>query len=77
MVCAPVRKDNPRAVARGLSTVQAHKPVHLFELCNTVSSRYLKVEFHPKLLISRGKLSGPRNFEISVVEMTGAEQCSR
>ena len=26
MVCAPVRKDNPRALARGLSTVQAHKP---------------------------------------------------
>ena len=26
MVCAPVRRDNPRALARGLSTVQAHKP---------------------------------------------------
>ena len=26
MVCAPVRGDNPRAVARGLSTIQAHKP---------------------------------------------------
>ena len=25
MVCAPVRRDNPRAIARGLSTVQAHK----------------------------------------------------
>ena len=25
MVCAPVRRDNPRALARGLSTVQAHK----------------------------------------------------
>ena len=26
MVCAPVRRDNPRALARGLSTVQAQKP---------------------------------------------------
>ena len=26
MVCAPVRGDNPRALARGLSTVQVHKP---------------------------------------------------
>ena len=26
MGCAPVRRDNPRALARGLSTVQAHKP---------------------------------------------------
>ena len=26
MVCAPVRRDNPRALARVLSTVQAHKP---------------------------------------------------
>ena len=26
MVCVPVRRDNPRALARGLSTVQAHKP---------------------------------------------------
>ena len=25
MVCAPVRRDDPRALARGLSTVQAHK----------------------------------------------------
>ena len=25
-VCAPVRRANPRALARGLSTVQAHKP---------------------------------------------------
>ena len=27
MVCAPVRRDNPRVLARGLSTVQAHKPM--------------------------------------------------
>ena len=26
MVCAAVRRDNPRALARGLSTVQAHNP---------------------------------------------------
>ena len=26
MVCVPVRRDNSRALARGLSTVQAHKP---------------------------------------------------
>ena len=25
MVCAPVRRDNPRVLARGLSTVQEHK----------------------------------------------------
>ena len=32
MVCAPVRRDNPRALARGLSIVQAHKP------CTTITS---------------------------------------
>ena len=32
MVCAPVRTDNPRALARGLSTVQPHKP------CTMISS---------------------------------------
>ena len=32
MVCAPVRTDNSRALARGLSTVQAHKP------CTMISS---------------------------------------
>ena len=26
MVCAPVRRDNPRALVRGFSTVQGHKP---------------------------------------------------
>ena len=26
MVCANVRRDNSRALARGLSTVHAHKP---------------------------------------------------
>ena len=26
MVCAPVRRDNPRALASGLSSVQADKP---------------------------------------------------
>ena len=26
MVCAPERRDNPRVLARGLSTVQAQKP---------------------------------------------------
>ena len=71
MVCAPVRRDNPRALARGLSTVQAHKPVHLFELCNTASSIHFTVEFHPQLLISRSKFSSPRKFEIPVVEITG------
>ena len=31
MICAPVRRDNPRALARGLSTVHAHKPCsHLY-----------------------------------------------
>ena len=32
MVCASVRRDNPRALARGLSTVQAHKP------CSVISN---------------------------------------
>ena len=32
MICAPVLRDNPRALARGLSTVQAHK------LCTMISS---------------------------------------
>ena len=26
MICAPVRRDNSGALARGLSTAQAHKP---------------------------------------------------
>ena len=30
MVCEPVRRDNPRALARGLLTVQAHKPLRLY-----------------------------------------------
>ena len=36
MVCAPVRRDNPRALARGLSTVQAHKPCSIS--CTLISS---------------------------------------
>ena len=36
MVCAPVRRDNPRALARGLSTVQAHKPFSI--TCTTITS---------------------------------------
>ena len=36
MVGAPVRRDNPRALARGLSTVQAHKPCYVS--CTTISS---------------------------------------
>ena len=32
MVCAPVRRDNPRALVRGLSTVQAHLT------CTTITS---------------------------------------
>ena len=35
MVCAPVRRDNPLAKARGLSTVQAHM---LYLTCTTISS---------------------------------------
>ena len=39
MVCAPVRRDNPRALARGLSTVQVHKPRTNHALtCTTISS---------------------------------------
>ena len=37
MVCAPVRRDNPRALARGLSTVQAHKTM-LYLTCTTITS---------------------------------------
>ena len=29
MVCAPVRRDNHQALARELSTVQAHKPCYI------------------------------------------------
>ena len=43
MVCAPVPRDNPRALARGLSTIQAHKPCsisnHALSLtCTTITS---------------------------------------
>ena len=39
MVCPPVRRDNPRALAlaRGLSTVQAHKSM-FFLTCTMISS---------------------------------------
>ena len=37
MVCAHVRRDNPRALARGLSVVQAHKPCS-YLTCTTISS---------------------------------------
>ena len=36
MVCAPVRKENARALAWGLPTVQAHKPCSL--TCTIISS---------------------------------------
>ena len=36
MVCEPVRRDNPRALASGLSTVQAHKPM-LYLTCTIIS----------------------------------------
>ena len=38
MVCAPVRRDNPRALARGLSTVQAHAQTMLYLTCTTITS---------------------------------------
>ena len=37
MVCAPVRRDNPRALARGLSTVQAKQTV-LYLTCTKIFS---------------------------------------
>ena len=37
MVCAPVRRDNPRALERGLSTVQAHKTM-LYLTCTTITN---------------------------------------
>ena len=36
MVFAPVRRDNPRALARGLSTVQAHKTM-FYLTCTTIT----------------------------------------
>ena len=39
MVCAPVWRDNPRALATGLSTVQAHgAQTMLYLTCTTISS---------------------------------------
>ena len=33
LICVPVRRDNPRALARGLSTAQVHKPFsHLYHI---------------------------------------------
>ena len=37
MVCAPVRRDNPRALARELSTAQAHKTC-LYLTCIVIPS---------------------------------------
>ena len=39
MVCAPVRRDNPRALARALSAVQAHKPITSVDLAHYGVSR--------------------------------------
>ena len=36
MVCAPVQRDNPRALARGLSAVQAQTMLYL--TCTTITS---------------------------------------
>ena len=41
MVCAPVRRDNPRALARGLSTVLAHKPCSISLVPHLHSTEYL------------------------------------
>ena len=37
MLCAPIRRDNPRALASGLSTVQAQKTM-LYLTCTMLSS---------------------------------------
>ena len=44
MVCAPVRRDNSRALARGLSTIQVHKQSKLGD--------YLYVHAHKSCSIS-------------------------
>ena len=41
MVCASVRRDSPRALARVLSTVQAHKPCSI-----SLAPRYPKKTLH-------------------------------
>ena len=42
MVCAPVRRDNPRALARGLSNVQAQKPCSIsLEPCYPVKTLHI------------------------------------
>ena len=38
--CAPLRRDNPRALARGLSTVQAPQTM-LYLTCTTITSEDL------------------------------------
>ena len=38
MVCAPVWRDNPRALTRGLSTVQAHAQTMFYLTCTTITS---------------------------------------
>ena len=48
MVCAPVRRDNPRAFARGLSTVRAHN--------HAISYLYHDIQCRPcTLRVSRAK----------------------
>ena len=42
-----------------------HTSAHIPELSPyTVNSRYLKVEVHPKLMISQSKFSSPRKFTL-------------
>ena len=45
MVCAPGRRDNPRALARGFSTLQPHKPcsISLFTMISSVDLAHYRV----------------------------------
>ena len=40
MVCAPVRRDNPRALARDYLSVQAHKPCSISGLLMLLLLKY-------------------------------------
>ena len=50
MVCPPEQRDNPRALARGLSTVQAHKPCSMSQ---GIISLFRRTNHHSEVIIDR------------------------
>ena len=59
MVCAPVRRDNPRALARGLSTVQTNKPCSMISIVDP--AHYGVPRAKDWIYVDRGKITTEAN----------------